>query len=167
MNGTPAYPLPAPADAKVFQGRTVDQWAERMESQNPTARSQASAALGSMGESGYPFLLKGLRSNSDDVRMNSLQNMTKPVMVAHQQETLGLLRSMLGDPNPLIRQGAAARVSWYGKDAQVALPAVQALAQNDSEPEVRRVAAIAVTEIMDHLVRGGRMDRGVKEPAGK
>jgi hypothetical protein len=157
----------AAGEGRTFQGRTPDQWAERLESQNPTVRSQASAALGSMGESGYPFLLKGLRSSSDDVRMNSLQNMTKPVMVAHQQETLGLLRSMLSDPNPMIRQGAAARLPWYGRDSQVALPAVQALAQNDADSEVRRVAAISVTMILDHVARAGRMDRGVKEPARK
>jgi len=120
-------------------------------------------ALAKMGEPGYPHLLKGMQSRDVDVQLTALQAITKPVLVAHQQETMALLRGMLRDSNAQIRQAAAARLPWYGKEAQVALPALQGMAKNDSDENVRQVAGTSVTMIEDHLYRGGKMDRGVKE----
>jgi hypothetical protein len=152
----PQRPVVAPKP--TYQGQTAQQWSLRLKDRDLYKRQQANEALGELGEEGYPYLLQGLRSGDADQRLSSLKALRSPVLTAHREETMPLLLEMLRDPDPLIRQSAAVRLSWYGKHAQPALGALEVLAKNDVDPDVRRMAERSAVHIREAL--SGKLPSG-------
>jgi hypothetical protein len=145
----------------VYQGRTAPQWGNQLtETRDPATRAQAAAALSRMGKAGYPFLAQGVNSNSDEVRLLSLQAMGKPELTGDKNSMSSLIDLLGNSRNPALRQAAACRLAWYGMDSQRALQPLQRAAKNDPDDEVRRVAAAAVGEIEEFVKTGGKITRG-------
>ena len=110
-------------------------------------RHEAARALGQMDEAGFPYLLKGMHSGSAEVRRASLEAVYKPVLVKHERETFELLIQFASDRDPALRQTAIMRLAWFEKRGRGALPALQYVALNDSDPAVRLAAAEAAFQI--------------------
>lgn len=142
---------PQMAVEPVFEGRTAPQWAEQLHSGDATRLTQACQALRELKEPGVPHLLAGLRSRSTETRLVCLQALHPSVLTAHRQQTLPLVREMLHDASAAVRQGAATRLPWFGKDGQVAVLALRELAARDDSAEVRKAAAEAVAVIDIHV----------------
>src|SRR5262249_30130167 len=123
-----AGPPPAPAQAPTYQGQTAAQWGQRLQSPQAAARQEAGVALRELGAAGFPYLLQGMRSESEEVRQASLQAVDLGDLVKHQAETLPLLVQLLNDRSAGVRQQAAARLAAFGQAARGALPALQRLA---------------------------------------
>jgi hypothetical protein len=168
--GGPVGPVLAPAETPgweaprgagpIYQGRAAPQWGEQLQAPDPVRRAEAAMALGKLGQAGYPFLMANIKQGSDDARLVSLQAMAKQELVGNQRETMPLLVNMLGARTPALRQAAACRLAWYGLDSQQALQQLQRLADSDSDPEVRRVAAAAIAEIDEFVTTGSKSPRG-------
>jgi hypothetical protein len=107
--------------------------------------------LGDLKEDGYVHLVKGLESPSPEMRLTCLKVISPPVLTGHREETMPLLLRLLNDPDPLIRQNAVARLPWFGKDAAPALPALEAVAKNDQDADVRTMAKQAIGRIKEAI----------------
>jgi hypothetical protein len=140
-----------PASVAAVSQQKVEQWVEQLSSKNTTNVTEAAAALGALGERGYPYLFKGLQSSSDDLRLTSIQSMHVKELVGHQRDTLPVLAEMLRDPNPALRGSAVGRLGWYGKDAAKYMQFVQSMAQNDPDDNVRLTAAVAVNALFEAM----------------
>jgi hypothetical protein len=156
----------APADfaGPVYDGRTVTQWSRVIEDRDVAMRTRAAVALSNLGEPGFTQLYQGmLRSKPDTVRLTCLQSVTKPLLQEHQRQAMPLLMDMLTDKNPLIRQAAAARLVWFGKDSAAAVGPLQRLAADDPDPQVQTIAREAVFTIGENLkLASGEVTRGQK-----
>jgi len=139
----------APVPGTTYQGRTVVQWATQLDTDNHVQRSQATMALGQMGEAGYPHLLAGMQSKSDALRIACLQAASKPTLLQHGNEMVPLLTRMLRDPEPMIRRSAAARLPWFGAGAQGALRDLRVMAESDPVPDIRQVAQVSIELILN------------------
>jgi HEAT repeat protein len=155
----PEWEAPQPGGA-VYLGRSAPQWGEQLQAQDPLRRAEAAMALGKLGPAGYPYLIQRIKQGSDDVRLVTLQAMAKQELTTNQRETMPLLFDMLASRNPALRQAGACRLAWYGLESQRALQPLQRLADTDSDPEVRRVAAQAITDIQECIQTGGKITRG-------
>jgi hypothetical protein len=156
-NQTWSDPDTLPPGTPVHQGKSAPQWGDQLQSPDAGTRTQASAALRDMGEAGYVELKKGLRNPAPDVRLSSLQGLYAPILLAHKDETLPMLRDMLQDPNPALREQAAIRMAWFAKENRAALPRLEQLAQNDPSPQVRSAAALSAGSIKD--AASGRVNK--------
>jgi hypothetical protein len=143
------WQAPPASGPSSYQGRSVVQWAKQLQTDNHAERSQASMALGQMGEAGYPHLLAGIKSNSDARRIVCLQAMSRPVMLTHGHEMVALLTRMLRDREPMIRRSAAARLPWFGAGAQGALRDLRIMVESDPVPDIRQVAQVSIELIMN------------------
>jgi hypothetical protein len=163
----------------VFQGRTATYWEERLHSNSPTAREEASLALRELREDGFLPLWRGLQSTAPDVRLASLQAFYKPVLLKHRSDVFPLLVGMLRDPDARICQHAAMRLAWFGgggkpevwfsPEGKAAIRELRRLAEydqsnlpnpaDDGEPsdpvnrpaDVRKAAADALRTVEIHL----------------
>jgi hypothetical protein len=146
---------PAELRKGLYQGKTAAEWGEALKANNAGKREQATQALRSLGEVGYPQLRDGLNNASAEVRLRSMQAIDLPVLRKHQDEMVPVLLSMLIDPNPVIREQAAVRLAWFdstganqtvktGTQAQQRLQALDYAAQNDPAPNVRLAAATSM-----------------------
>jgi hypothetical protein len=174
---TAPRPAPAPDDTGTLgdannvsasarsQVQMAERWGDKLNSSNATTATDAAAALGSLGEHGYPYLVKGMQSSSDGVRLSSLKSMhiTQLVSPKHQDETLPILVAMLRDPNPALRCSAVARLPWYGKAAGKYLQMAQVLANNDPDGNVRAAAAVAVNGLYEAM-SGKKITGGPDDP---
>jgi hypothetical protein len=170
-NGGPPGESDGPALANNFgagvrsQAQMAERWGEKLNSANTTTATDAAAALGALGEHGYPYLVKGMQSPSDGVRLSSLKSMhiTQLVNPKHQDETLAILAAMLRDPNPALRCSSVARLPWYGKAAGKYLQIAQAMANNDPDGNVRAAAAVAVNGLYEAM-SGKKITGGPDDP---
>jgi hypothetical protein len=139
----------------LYQGKTPAEWSEALKSNNAAKREQATQALRSLGEAGYPPLRDGLNNAVTEVRLRSLQAIDLPVLRKHQDEMVPVLLSLLADPSPVLREQAAVRLAWFdstganqsvktGAQAQQRLQALDYAAQNDPAPNVRLAAATSM-----------------------
>lgn len=163
LNGlTPAVSArPAQTDPafRRSEGRTAPEWGEQLlETRNHATRQQAALALADLGEQGYPHLAAGLRSNSDELRLASIQAMDKPTLLAHQNEMIPLFTRLLRDREPMLRRAAAARLCWFGTAAQGALRDLTEVATTDPMPDIREVARVSIDLIQNAKAQP---DRGV------
>jgi len=150
-----------PQTGQVYQGRTPPQWGSQLvDARDPAIRAEAAIALSRMGKVGYPYLLQGVKTGSDEVRLTSLQAMAKPDLVGDRNSMPMLIDLLFNSRDPALRQAAASRLAWYGMDAQRATQALQRAASSDSDAEVRRVAASAIVEIEEFVATGGKITRG-------
>jgi HEAT repeat protein len=151
-------------------GRTLSQWEEQLSSKDLAARQRATLALGQLGEAGYPALLNGMKNESADVRLQSLQAIYRPVLVQHQAETVPLLLQLLQDPNPAVREHAAIRLAWFdvrvsnmtpraGYYARERLQALRLLAQKDETPAAKNAALHSIQSIEDAIQGKVRADK--------
>jgi len=149
LAGAGLYPLAGAAEPRVVMhdGLSAAQWSEKLNVRDLVAREQASVALAALKEDGFPHLVEGMRSQLWEVRLSCLQALSKPALVQQADQTLPILSQLLCDPNPLVRQQAAARVCWFGAQAKSALPALERLAIQDESLEVRQTAADAVVDM--------------------
>jgi len=131
----------------AFQGRSAIQWSQRLNTRDVSSREQAATALAAMKDDGLPHLLAGMNSHDWEVRLSCLQAMPKPLLLAQAAQTRPLLIKMLRDPNPLVRQQAAARVTWFGAQARAAIPELERMARSDDNADVRQTAADAVVDM--------------------
>lgn len=145
----------------MYEGRTAPQWGEVLEGRDNAARMKAGYALSNMGEKGYVELARGLKSTSDEARLASLQAVSRTQLLAHRRDSMTLLLDMIEDRNPMIRQGAAARLSWFEMDSEQALPVLQRHAAKDPDADVRRVCQDSVYAIQEYVKAGGKLTRGV------
>lgn len=150
-----------PPPGAVYQGRTAPQWGNQLvETRDASTRVQAATALSQMGKAGYPYLAKGLNSNSDEIRLVSLQAIGKPELVGDKNSMSALIDMLNNSRDPALRQAAASRLAWFGMDSQRAVQPLQRAATTDSDAEVRRVAASALVEIEEFVATGGKITRG-------
>ena len=146
-----APPVPITPPPIAYQGQTPAQWGAHLLGRDPQRRQEAGKALQQLQEQGTPYLLQGLRSASDITRLISIEALPMTEMVRREKETFPLLVQMLGDRNPAIRQQAAGRLAWFGKNARVALDALRQVAENDPHPDVRAAARGSLTDINDSI----------------
>lgn len=139
------------AGSPAAQAQSAERFSEKLQSANATTASEAAVALGAMGEQGYPHLVKGMQSPSDNVRLTAMKSMHIKELVKHEAETLPILVAMLGDPNPALRCSAVGRLPWYGKPAGKYLQIVQAMANADPDGNVRAAAAVAVNGLYEAM----------------
>jgi hypothetical protein len=151
------------AASPAVQTKIAERWADKLQSSNASTVSDATAALGALGDYGYPHLVKGLESPSDELRIASMKSMHVSNLVKHQNETLPILVAMLRDPNPSIRGAAVSRLPWYGKAAGKYLQFVQAMARTDPDANVRVIAAVAVNGLYE-ATTGKTMTGGPNDP---
>ena len=153
---TDLYGQPAPQGPTVWQPgaegdsqqRTSSEWSVLLNGPNPEDQARASKALGELAEAGFPQLLNGMQSDSAAVRLVSLQAVYKPVMVTHADQTWPVLQGMLKDSHATIRRDAVVRLTWFEPDrSKTCIPALQAVAKNDADADVRRAAEEAVLSI--------------------
>ncbi len=156
----------AMAAQPMYQGRTAPQWADRVRDTNHAVQSRESVALAQLGEKGYPYLMEGMRSRSDQLRLNCLRTIDKSVLVTHSRETLPVLTQMLRDPKPTIRRAAAARLCWYGPGAQTALRELQTVADSDPLPDIRDVARLSIQMISKPDERSRSVPQDKRGPGG-
>jgi len=154
------------AASPPIQTKMAERWGERLTSSNPTTASDAAAALGAMGEYGYPYLLKGMQDSSEELRIACMKSMHVSQLVAHQSDTMPILIEMLRDPNPGVRCAAVSRLPWYGKSAGKYMQFVQAMANNDPDASVRAAAALAVNGLYEAMtgkvITGGPDDPKIR-----
>ena len=147
--GAPANPVTTGWDPGVvaYQGRSAAQWSQKLNTRDVVSREQAVTALVAMKDEGLPHLIAGMNSHDWEVRLGCLQAMPKPMLVAQAAQTRPVLQKMLRDPNPLVRQQAAARITWFGAQAKAAMPELERMARADDNAEVRQTAADAVVDM--------------------
>jgi hypothetical protein len=132
-------------------GRTAGQLGQTLQSNNPSKREEAAQALRSMGEAGYPQLRDALKDRSPEVRLKAIQSIDLPVLRSHQEEMVVMLLTLLTDPNPAVREEAAARLVAFdttgpkgslqaGVQLNQRIQALQYAALNDPAPNVRLAA---------------------------
>jgi HEAT repeat protein len=166
---SPAIPAHPDAAAPLL-GRALSQWEEQLSSKDLAARQRATLVLGQLGEAGYPALLNGMKNESADVRLQSLQALYRPVLVRHQAETVPLLLQLLQDPNPAVREHAAIRLAWFdvrvsnmtpraGYYARERLQALRLLAQKDETPAAKNAALHSIQSIEDAIQGKVRADK--------
>jgi hypothetical protein len=146
--GTDLSPAPVSAPGTTYQGWTAPQWGRELLSENPATVASAGMALAELGEAGYPHLRAGLGSRAIVVRAASIQAMTKPLLLEHRKEMLPLLGRLLRDPEPLLRRAAAARLGWFGLDAQDCIADLQTVAAGDPMADIRMVAKASIDLIL-------------------
>jgi HEAT repeat protein len=137
----------AAAPDETQRPRTAAQWADALNSYDANARQKAGVALRDLGKEGFPYLLKGMQSDSWEVRLTSLRAVPKDQVVAHRVETMPVLSNLLNDPNPPIRQYAAIRLGWLGAGARGAVPMLSGLLQSDSSAEFKTDVTEAIVAI--------------------
>jgi hypothetical protein len=146
---------PAEIRRGIYQGKTAAEWGETLKSKSVARRDQASQALRSLGEAGYPQLRDALKNETAEVRLKAMQAIDLAVLRKHQDEMVPLMLSLLTDPNPAVREQAAARLVCFdstgpnqrvqtGFQAAQRLQALQFVAQNDPAPNVRLAAAMSM-----------------------
>jgi hypothetical protein len=154
------------AASPAIQTKMAERWGERLTSSNPTTASDAAAALGAMGEYGYPHLLKGMQGSSEELRIACMKSMHVSQLVAHQNDTMPILIEMLRDPNPGVRCAAVSRLPWYGRSAGRYMQFVQAMANNDPDASVRAAAALSVNGLYEAMtgkvITGGPDDPKIR-----
>jgi hypothetical protein len=137
------------------QGKTAVEWGEALKSKNAGKREQASQALRNLGEAGYPQLRDALKDPTPEVRLKAMQAMDLGALRKHQDEMVPLMIALLSDPNPAVREQAAARLVCFdstgpnqsvqtGLQAAQRLQALQFAALNDPAPNVRLTAATSM-----------------------
>jgi hypothetical protein len=132
--------------AQVLQTKSAPELGQQLlETKNDVTRQQTALALADMGEKGYPHLAAGMRSNSTEQRLVSIQVIDKPTLLAHRDEMIPMLEKMLYDREPMIRRSAAGRLCWFGKEAQRSLRYLMEMANNANElPDIRQVALVSI-----------------------
>lgn len=126
------------------QPRTAEQWAAQLSNSHPAAAFQASLALRDLKDEGYPHLARAVLSDSLEVRRLALAALSAPVLLARHRERLPLLIGLLRNSDPFMRQHAASRLGCFGTKATTVRPALDQMAANDVDPNVRGAAAEAV-----------------------
>jgi HEAT repeat protein len=139
----------AAAPDQTQRPRTAPQWADALNGYDANARERAAAALREMGKEGFPYLLKGMQSDSWEVRLTSLRSVPKDQVVAHRGETMPVLTNLLNDANPPIRQYAAIRLGWLGAGARGAVPMLSGLLESDANVEFKTDVSDAIVAIHD------------------
>jgi HEAT repeat protein len=135
----------------TYQGKSALEWGETLKSSNAGKREQAAEALRTLGEAGYPQLREALKDRSPEVRLKAMQAIDLPILRSHQEEMVTLLMTLLTDPNPAVREQAAARLVVFdntgqkgdlqaGLQVKQRIEALQYAAQNDPAPNVRLAA---------------------------
>jgi HEAT repeat protein len=130
---------------------TAKEWAEMLASPHPVARHEAATALGAMDHEGFPHLLQGMKSKSPELRLASLQGVYKPILVQNKDSAMPLVTQMLRDEDSQVRLNAVYRICWFEASARHALPTLQYLAANDSNPEIRDAARLSTIVINYHI----------------
>lgn len=130
--------------APAKQPRTAEQWAAQLSNPHPAAAFQASLALRDLKDEGYPHLARAVLSDAPEVRRLALAALSAPVVLARHRESLPLLIGLLQNPDPFMRQHAASRLGCFGTKAVAVRPALDQMAANDADPNVRGAAAEAV-----------------------
>ena len=158
---SPPAPNPNAADraGPAHQDRGPREWAGLLNGRDPKARQEAGLALGELKEDGFPHLFKAMQSDSAELRLTAMKSVQPQVLVAHGKEAMPLLLRLVNDPDAFVRRQAAAMLGWFGKGGQQALPALEAAAQNDGDPQVRRVAKEAAFTIKEAQSGTLRPDR--------
>jgi hypothetical protein len=119
---TTAWPRPPrPRSAKrVYQGRTVDEWAEALQAKEQGEIWQAARALHVMGAEGRPHLWQGLQSPSVHTRRICLDNLTVADLRCYGDDGRRQLVTLAGDVEDCrIRE----RASYYLAQWKYYIPA--------------------------------------------
>jgi hypothetical protein len=98
------------AKKKLYQGRTVEQWAESLNAKEQDEIWRAARALHILGAEGRPFLYRGLESPSVDTRRICLMTLTVADIRCYGDDGMRLLVKLSGDQQDMrIRE----RASYY------------------------------------------------------
>jgi HEAT repeat protein len=137
---------PAPAEAPVAVAEQVEQHREQLRSETDAlARRDAAVALAQLGPEGWEELIRGLESESPEVRLASVQGLPAPLLAGEQGAAVrAILARLLRDADPQIRGEAALRLAMPGPGARSHMAALQQAAANDRDADVRRIAAESV-----------------------
>jgi hypothetical protein len=114
-------PQPASKVRKnLYQGRTIEQWAESLNAREQEEIWRAAQALHVLGAEGRPFLYRGLESPSVDTRRICLQNLTVADLRCYGAEGQRRLVDLAGDQQDIrIRE----RASFYLAQWRHVIPA--------------------------------------------
>ncbi len=156
------------AAAKTLQNRSAPELGQQLlDTKNPALRQQAAVALADMGEKGYPHLFAAMKSNNDEQRLAAIQVIDKPTLMAHRNDMIPMLEKMLGDREPMIRRSAAARLCWFGSDAQRSLGLLTGMANDPNElPDIQQVAKVSIDLIRNAKGTPSKgVDKGFLVPA--
>src|SRR5437899_2049210 len=91
-------PQPSVPATTPYQGKTLEQWAQALNDDNPSVVSRASRALHVMGAAGRPYLIQGLESHNPETRRMCLERLTVSDFKSYGQRGRDLLLKLAGDP---------------------------------------------------------------------
>jgi HEAT repeat protein len=132
------------------QSRSPAQWGELLTEGNPKSRQLAASALADLGKAGFPELLRGMQSNSWEVRLTCLRAVPKDEVVANVSKTLPLMQSLASDNNPQIAQYAIVRLGWFGPEGRSAMPLLEnKLTAYANDAEMREDIVQSIVAIHD------------------
>jgi HEAT repeat protein len=126
----------------------VPQLVQHLTENDSTARYAALKSLGDYGpkaKEAVPAMMTLVKDPSDTVRVGAVYALGKigPAAAA----AVPALAAALEDPDKEVRAGAAYSLPALGPQSAEAWTALQRAAARDSDPEVRQVAAKAMTKI--------------------
>jgi hypothetical protein len=110
-------PQPSAPATAAYQGKTLEQWAQALNDDNPSVVARACRALHVMGATGRPYLIQGLESHNPETRRMCLERLTVSDFKSYGQRGRDVLLKLAGDPADLrIRNQAMLYVGQW-KDA--------------------------------------------------
>lgn len=121
---------------------------ELAEEKSKSTRIMAAFALGEIkdGGEGVPALLKALKDEDREVRINAAEGVGKQGKKAISRATIDGLSGALRDPFPPVRQSCAAILGSYGPEGKGAIGALMEALKDDS-PDVAAVAQASLVKI--------------------
>jgi HEAT repeat protein len=161
-----APPSPEPAAPAVDPVKAARQqaaaWGEKLFDKDDAVREQATQALKSLGEPAFPFLLRGLGSNSSEARFAAMQALVASQYWDHGPDLAPLLMNLLDDPDPDVRRGAARNMPLFDRsisDAEIEkgpfapqrIEALKKVAKSDRLFDIRQAAEESIRKIQDAI----------------
>jgi HEAT repeat protein len=133
----------------------VDALTRALADGDPVVPPNAAWALGKLGKAAEPAvggLLRALERRDEGLRTNALDSLVQIGVNVDRslprfQKAMGLLRQMLKDPDPQVREKTAALLVNLGEIASPCLPELVA-ALRDQEAPVRKAAALALSKMI-------------------
>ena len=164
--------FPGPGHEPVYQGRTLSQWAEDMETDRTGGEAQFKTAVGAVGTNAIPVLLRFLRTYDSPLKVR-LRDVARRLHVFHVRRASALTLNLAGAAgfSQLTNRAAAAvpelvriyeqdisfdskfgtveSLSFIGPDARLAVPALLR-DTGSTDADVRQNAYSALAFIHDN-----------------